>query len=71
MKESFKKQVEDLEQDWVNNNRWNGVKRDYSAEDVVRLRGSILPQYSIADHGAKLLWERLKSMDYVLSLIHI
>ena len=68
MKESFKKQVEDLEQDWVNNNRWNGVKRDYSAEDVVRLRGSILPQYSIADHGAKLLWERLKSMDYVHAL---
>jgi len=68
MKESFKKQVEDLEQDWANNNRWNGVKRDYSAEDVVRLRGSILPQYSIADHGAKLLWERLKSMDYVHAL---
>jgi isocitrate lyase len=68
MKESFKKQVEDLEQDWANNNRWKGVKRDYSAEDVVRLRGSILPQYSIADHGAKLLWERLKSMDYVHAL---
>ncbi|MCH1514820.1 MAG: isocitrate lyase [Acidimicrobiales bacterium] len=68
MKESFKKQVEDLEQDWANNNRWNGVKRDYSAEDVVRLRGSILPQYSIADHGAKLLWKRLKSMDYVHAL---
>ena len=68
MKESFKNQVADLEQDWVNNNRWNGVKRDYSAEDVVRLRGSILPQYSIADHGAKLLWERLKSMDYVHAL---
>ena len=68
MKESFNKQVEDLEQDWANNNRWNGVKRDYSAEDVVRLRGSILPQYSIADHGAKLLWERLKSMDYVHAL---
>ena len=68
MKESFKKQVEDLEQDWANNNRWNGVKRDYSAEDVVRLRGSILPQYTIADHGAKLLWERLKSMDYVHAL---
>ena len=68
MKESFKKQVADLEEDWANNKRWTGVKRDYSAEDVVRLRGSILPQYSIADHGAKLLWERLKSMDYVHAL---
>jgi len=68
MKESFKKQVEDLEQDWSNNKRWDGIKRDYSAEDVVRLRGSILPQYSLAEHGAKLLWERLHNMDYVHAL---
>ena len=68
MKESFKKQVEDLEQDWANNERWDGIKRDYSAEDVVRLRGSILPQYSLAEHGAKLLWERLHDMDYVHAL---
>ena len=68
MKESFKKQVEDLEQDWATNERWNGIKRDYSAEDVVRLRGSVLPQYSLAEHGAKLLWERLHDMDYVHAL---
>ena len=68
MKESFNKQVEDLEKDWANNERWNGVKREYSAKDVVRLRGSILPQYSLAEHGAKLLWERLKNMDYVHAL---
>ena len=68
MKESFNKQVEDLEKDWSTNERWNGIKRDYSAEDVVRLRGSILPHYSIAEHGAKLLWERLNSMDYVHAL---
>jgi isocitrate lyase len=68
MKESFKKQVEDLEQDWANNERWDGIKRDYSAEDVVRLRGSILPQYSLAEHGAKLLWKRLHDMDYVHAL---
>ena len=68
MKESFKKQVEDLEQDWATNERWNGVKRDYSAEAVVRLRGSVLPQYSLAEHGAKLLWERLHDMDYVHAL---
>jgi len=68
MKESFKKQVENLEQDWATNERWNGVKREYSAEDVVRLRGSVLPQYSLAEHGAKLLWERLHDMDYVHAL---
>ena len=68
MKESFNKQVEDLEKDWSTNERWNGIKRDYSAEDVVRLRGSILPHYSLAKHGAKLLWERLNNMDYVHAL---
>ena len=68
MKESFNKQVEALEEDWASNNRWDGVKRDYSAEDVVRLRGSVLPKYSIAEHGANLLWERLSSMDYVHAL---
>jgi len=68
MKESFRKQVEDLEQDWATNERWNGIKRDYSAEDVIRLRGSVLPQYSLAEHGAKLLWERLHDMDYVHAL---
>ena len=68
MKESFNKQVEDLEKDWANNDRWNGVKREYSAKDVVRLRGSILPQYSLAEHGAKLLWDRLNDMDYVHAL---
>ena len=68
MKESFNKQVEDLEKDWANNDRWNGIKREYSAKDVVRLRGSILPQYSLAEHGAKLLWERLNDMDYVHAL---
>ena len=68
MKESFKKQVEDLEQDWATNERWNGVKRDYSAEDGGRLRGAVLPQYYLAEHGAKLLWERLHDMDYVHAL---
>ena len=68
MKESFNKQVEALEEDWASNHRWDGVKRDYSAEDVVRLRGLVLPKYSIAEHGANLLWERLSSMDYVHAL---
>ena len=67
-RKSFNKQVDALEEDWASNNRWDGVKRDYSAEDVVRLRGSALPKYSIAEHGANLLWERLSSMDYVHAL---
>ena len=68
MKEGFKKQVEDLELEWTNNKRWEGITREYSAEDVVRLRGSILPQYSLAKHGSELLWKRLDEMDYVHAL---
>ena len=50
-------QVKQLEDDWANNERWNGIKRPYSAEDVVRLRGSIQPEYTYASVGAKKLWD--------------
>ena len=50
-------QVKQLEDDWANNERWNGINRTYSAEDVVRLRGSIQPEYTYADRGARKLWE--------------
>ena len=68
MKKSFDQQVEELEQDWAGNQRWAGVQRDYTAADVVRLRGSFVPECSLARHGADLLWEQLHSMDYVHAL---
>ena len=68
MKKSFDQQVEELEQDWADNQRWAGVQRDYTAADVVRLRGSFVPECSLARHGADLLWEQLHSMDYVHAL---
>jgi len=49
-------QAKALEQDWTSNERWASVKRNYSAEDVVRLRGSLQPEYTIAQRGAKQLW---------------
>ncbi|RRJ27831.1 isocitrate lyase, partial [Pandoraea apista] len=52
-------QVKQLEQDWANNPRWKGIKRGYSAEDVVRLRGSIQPEQTLARRGAERLHERL------------
>ena len=54
-----KEQIEALEQDWKNNPRWKNVKRDYSAEDVVRLRGSMVPENTIARQGAEKLWDRV------------
>ena len=41
MNPSFDEQVAALEKDWAENSRWNGVTRDYTAADVVRLRGSV------------------------------
>ncbi|WP_163833676.1 isocitrate lyase [Spartinivicinus ruber] len=46
-----------IEQDWQNNPRWQHVKRDYSAADVVRLRGSIKIDYTFAKQGAEKLWQ--------------
>ena len=52
-----KEQIAALEKDWAQNPRWSGVKRTYSAEDVVRLRGSLQPEYTLARRGAERLWQ--------------
>ena len=52
-----KQQIEALEKDWAENPRWKTVKRGYSAEDVVRLRGSVQPEYTYAKRGADKLWD--------------
>jgi len=52
-------QIKQLEDDWANNPRWANVKRGYSAEDVVRLRGSIQPEHTLARHGAEKLWDKI------------
>ncbi len=50
-------QVAALKKDWAENPRWANVKRGYSAEDVVRLRGSVQPEYTLAKRGAERLWD--------------
>ncbi len=57
-----------LQLDWDTNPRWNGVKRDYTAEDVLRIRGSIHIEHTLAKRGAERLWESLKKRDYVNAL---
>ena len=52
-------QIKALEKDWAENPRWANVKRGYSAEDVVRLRGSIQPEHTLARRGAEKLWEKI------------
>ena len=48
--------------------RWRGIERPYSAEDVARLRGSVLVEHTLARMGAERLWRLLDSEDYVAAL---
>ncbi len=54
---SKEQQIAAIQQDWDSNPRWKGVKRDYSAADVVRLRGSLQPEHTLARRGAERLWK--------------
>ena len=60
--------AEQIKIDWQNNPRWNGVKRAYSAEDVVRLRGTVHVEHSLARLGAEKLWKSLHNEDFVNAL---
>ena len=53
---SRSQQIEALEKDWASNPRWKGIKRGYSAADVVRLRGSVHIEHTLATRGAEKLW---------------
>lgn len=61
-------QIQALEQDWLTNPRWNGVKRPYTAEEVLKLRGSYKIDYTIATEMSKKFWEKLNTQDYVAGL---
>ena len=50
-------QIKAIEKDWAENPRWANVKRNYAAADVVRLRGSVVPEYTYARRGAEKLWD--------------
>jgi isocitrate lyase len=58
-------QSKDLEKDWITNPRWNGVERTYSAADVVRLRGSVKVEHTLARLGAEKLWKLVNEEDFV------
>ena len=60
--------AEQLAREWSENPRWQGVRRGYSAADVVRLRGSVPVDHSIARLGATKLWRYLHEMPFVNAL---
>ncbi|HVH11438.1 MAG TPA: hypothetical protein VM759_00230, partial [Longimicrobium sp.] len=57
--DGFDAQVKDLDIRWMTDARWQGITRPYSAEDVVRLRGSLRVEHTVARHGAERLWQAL------------
>ena len=61
-------QVQALAKDWAENPRWKGVKRNYSAEDVVRLRGSVQIDHTLAKRGAEKLWTLLQTEPFINAL---
>ena len=63
-----KEQAASLEMEWQSDPRWEGITRPYSADDVVRLRGSIQIEHTLAKLGAERLWSLLQTEEYVAAL---
>jgi isocitrate lyase len=57
-----------LQKDWNESPRWKGIKRGYSADDVVRLRGSVQVEHTLARRGAERLWKSINEEPFVNSL---
>ena len=68
MGKSKVEQTNELEKEWVSSPRWKNVKRDYTAADVVRLRGSLQIEHTLAKRGAEKLWKLINEEDYINSL---
>ncbi|MGA1097196.1 MAG: isocitrate lyase, partial [Burkholderiaceae bacterium] len=60
--------AQQLQKDWSENPRWRGIKRGYTAEDVIRLRGSMQPEHTLAKRGAEKLWNLVTTEPFVNSL---
>lgn len=57
-----------IENNWSNTNRWKGIKRNYTANDVAKLRGTVQIEYSLAKQGANRLWDLLNQKSYINAL---
>ena len=60
--------AEDIALDWATSPRWHGISRTYSADDIVRLRGTVQEEHTLARRGAERLWHLLQTEDYVAAL---
>ncbi len=68
MDTALEREARELEYCWQTEERWRGVRRHYSAADVVRLRGSVKVEYTLARRGAQRLWRALHEEPFVAAL---
>ena len=57
-----------LQQSWENDERWSGITRTYTAEDVIKLRGSLDIEHTLARRGSEKLWNLLQTEDFIRAL---
>src|SRR3979411_1678905 len=62
------KSPQEIQRDWKTNPRWRDVKREYTAEDVVALQGTVVEESTLARRGAEILWSQLHDMEWVNAL---
>ena len=60
----------EIQKDWDENPRWEGIQRDYTAEQVEQLQGNVIEEHTLARRGAEILWEKVSKRDgsYINSL---
>lgn len=61
-------QAEQLERSWQEDSRWKGIERSYRAEEVIKLRGSVQIEHTLARRGAERLWKSLHEEDFIAAL---
>jgi isocitrate lyase len=66
--DTISQQAANLRQEWETDPRWANIERNYTAEDVIRLRGSLTEEQTLARRGANRLWELLRTEDAVRAL---
>lgn len=58
----------EIQQDWDTNPRWKGITRNYTAEQVAELQGTVVEEHTLARRGAEILWDKVNNKDFVNSL---
>jgi isocitrate lyase len=66
--DTISQQAQRLEQEWAASQRWKGIERTYTGEEVIRLRGTIQEEHTLARLGAERLWSLLHTEDAVTAL---